>query len=485
MLRHKPIAALALSVLLLLTVVGLGSTVAVQAATVPVFGDGFESGNLQAWTTSKGILAEQTLVSSGSWASRAATVKAPGYASKTLSPSRIEVSFSARVNLQSVGSTVTLLRMRPAGGAGIVSLKVNKSGKLLLRNEIAATTRTSATVLPRDAWHSLALHVVVNGSSSLLEVSLDGGLVTDLSGTSSLGTGQIGRLQIGNTGAGTMDVAFDDVEATAPGTTQTDPVVTAAGDICPVSPTNCTGTASLILSLDPDLALTLGDNQYTNGTLAQYQASYDLQWGKFKARTRPAPGNHEWYTANAQGYRDYFGTGVLTNGGTWYSYNLGAWHLVSLDSSCTENGGCDPGSAQYTWLQQDLANDQHACTLAYWHHPRFSSGDAHGSSTTVQPLWGLLETEGAEIVLSGHDHVYERFAPQTGAGAASPSGIRQFVVGTGGASADGFAATQPNSEVRIATTKGVLELTLATSGYSWRFLNVTGAVLDAGTSTCH
>jgi acid phosphatase type 7 len=158
--------------------------------------------------------------------------------------------------------------------------------------------------------------------------------------------------------------------------------------------------------------------------------------------------------------------------------------VVSLDSDCTFVGGCSIGSPEYAWLQQDLANDQHACTLAYWHHPLFSSGAEHGGTTTVSPFWDLLIADSAEVVLNGHSHDYERFSPQTTDGAMSSLGIREFVVGTGGA-AGTFGAIQPNSEVRISGEKGVLELTLAGDGYSWRFVAVSGTVLDQGTDSCH
>jgi chitodextrinase len=262
-------------------------------------------------------------------------------------------------------------------------------------------------------------------------------------------------------------------------------VLVAAGDICQVAPTNCAGTASLVEASAPDVAVTLGDNQYSFGTLAQYLASYELEWGRFKEATKPSPGNHEWKTPGAQGYKDYFGASFLTNGGTWYSFDLGAWHVVSLDSQCLSIGGCGPGSPAHAWLQQDLANDEHACTLAYWHKPRFSSGTNHGSDTSSQPYWDLLGLEGAEIVLNGHEHNYERFAPQTPLGTSSETGIRQFVVGTGGNCCYPFGAPIANSEARITGTRGILELTLATTSYSWRFIAVGGAVLDSGTGVCH
>ncbi len=262
-------------------------------------------------------------------------------------------------------------------------------------------------------------------------------------------------------------------------------VLVAAGDICQVAPKNCAGTASLAEASAPDVAVTLGDNQYNVGTLAQYLASYDREWGRFKDATKPSPGNHEWKTPNAQGYKDYFGPSFLTNGGTWYSFDLGTWHIVSLDSQCIAIGGCGPGSPVYAWLQQDLANDDHECTLAYWHKPRYSSGINHGSDTSSQPFWDVLQLEGAELVLNGHEHHYERFAPQTSLGAASETGIRQFVVGTGGNCCYPFGAPIANSEVRITGTRGILELTLAESSYSWRFIAVGGAALDSGTGVCH
>jgi hypothetical protein len=268
-------------------------------------------------------------------------------------------------------------------------------------------------------------------------------------------------------------------------TTEAPYVLVAAGDICPVEPTNCAGTASLVEASAPDVAVTLGDNQYSSGTLAEYLASYDREWGRFKDSTRPSPGNHEWKSAGAHGYRDYFGPSVLTNGGTWYSFDLGAWHVVSLDSQCESIGGCGPGSPVHTWLQQDLATDSHACILAYWHKPRFSSGANHGSDASSQPFWDLLRAEGAEIVLNGHEHNYERFTPQTPLGVASTSGIRQFVVGTGGNCCYPFGPPIANSEVRITGTRGILELTLAATSYSWRFIAVGGAVLDAGSGACH
>ena len=159
------------------------------------------------------------------------------------------------------------------------------------------------------------------------------------------------------------------------------------------------------------MALTLGDNQYDEGTLAQYRASYDAAWGTFKGITYPVAGNHEWKTPKAQGYLDYFDRRTY-----WYSFMVGHWRFYALDGTCSDNGGCGVGDPQYTWLKQNLASRSDRCILAYWHQPRFSSGTTHGSDADVGPLWDLLSGAGADLILNGHEHNYERFAPQDPAG---------------------------------------------------------------------
>lgn len=275
-------------------------------------------------------------------------------------------------------------------------------------------------------------------------------------------------------------------------------VVVAAGDIA-CSPLNSAynggdGTADecrqravsdLVLDIDPDVALTLGDHQYMDGTLAEFMAVYDVTWGRFKGITRPAIGNHEYGTSGASGYFTYFGAAAGPAGKGWYSYDIGDWHVVVLNSMCDAAGGCDVGSEQEQWLRADLAANAAQCTLAYWHHPRFSSG-SHGPYPETAPLWEALQADGAEIVLSGHDHVYERFAPQTAAGTADPEGIRQFVVGTGGANHVAFEPALPNSLARNATTFGVLKLTLRDGSYAWAFVpEQPGGYTDSGQANCH
>ena len=244
-------------------------------------------------------------------------------------------------------------------------------------------------------------------------------------------------------------------------------------------------TSDLALALDPDAVLLLGDNQYENGALAKYQASYDPSWGRLKAITYPVPGNHEYLTAGAAGYYAYFGAAAADPAQGWYSFDLGGWHIVALNSNCAGVGGCGPDSPQGQWLAADLAAHPGVCTLAYWHHPRFSSGP-HGDDATSAPFWDALYAAGADLVLVGHDHGYERFAPQTPAGAADPGrGIRQFVVGTGGKNLTGVVAVKANSEVRRYDTFGVLELTLHPNGYEWSFAPAGGTFTDSGVGLCH
>jgi acid phosphatase type 7 len=278
-----------------------------------------------------------------------------------------------------------------------------------------------------------------------------------------------------------------------------DRLVMAAGDIAcdpsdSPSPTSCRqlDTSNLLRDGNPHAVLPLGDLQYSDATLAQFTGSYDPSWGGLKGRTRPAPGNHEYKTSGAAGYFDYFNgpgnaggrAGDRTKG--YYSHDVGAWHLVALNSECSEVGGCGPGSAQEQWLRQDLARHPRACTLAYWHHPRFSSGN-HGNSESTHGLWQALWEAGAEIVLSGHSHDYERFAPQNPSALHDPGhGIREFVVGTGGKNLTSFETLQPNSEARNAVTFGVLALTLRPGSYRWQFLPVAGSSFtDSGSGTCH
>ncbi len=261
--------------------------------------------------------------------------------------------------------------------------------------------------------------------------------------------------------------------------------VAAAGDIASCSTTGDSATAALIAGIDGEV-LALGDTVYPNGTATEYTNCYEPTWGAFKGRTRPVPGNHEYNTANAAGYYGYFGpaAGDPTKG--YYSYDYGAWHVVVLNSNCSQVGGCGAGSPQLIWLQADLAANDEKCTLAAWHQPRFSSASVHGSDVTYQPFFQALYDAHADVILSGHDHSYERFAPQTATGVADPlHGVREFVVGTGGFTHYGLGTLKANSEVFNGDTFGVLKLTLKPTGYDWEFVPVAGQTFtDSGSDAC-
>jgi len=228
--------------------------------------------------------------------------------------------------------------------------------------------------------------------------------------------------------------------------------------------------------------IAIGDNAYPDGTDANYSQYYEPTWGRHKARTRPCPGNHDYSTSGAAGYYRYFGASAGPAGRGYYSYDLGDWHVISLNS----NIDMKAGSPQEQWLRADLAANRKDCIIAYWHHPRFSSG-SHGSSDATQPLYQALYDAGAEIVVVGHDHNYQRFAPQTPTGQADPArGIRQFVAGMGGSGHYTFNAPIANTEAYNVDTDGVLKLTLGRGTYSWEFVPVAGGTYrDSGSGTCH
>jgi hypothetical protein len=258
-----------------------------------------------------------------------------------------------------------------------------------------------------------------------------------------------------------------------------DPVFVGAGDIANCSRSEDEATAKLLDNITGTV-FTLGDNVYPDGTLTQFNNCYAPTWGRHKSRTKPSPGNHDYHVSGAAGYFDYFGAAAGDPSKGYYSYNLGAWHIISLNSEISQSAG----SAQEQWLRADLAANPKVCTLAYWHKPRFSSGQ-HGNIAGSQALWQALYDYGADVVLNGHDHTYERFALQNPNGQADPKGIREFVVGTGGAGLYSFTSNQPNSQVRNNTTHGVLKLTLHSTSYDWQFIPIAGQnFTDSGSANC-
>jgi hypothetical protein len=262
----------------------------------------------------------------------------------------------------------------------------------------------------------------------------------------------------------------------------------AAGDIaaCPTAGSGAEATAQLLDSLPSDVIAPLGDLAYENGTSAEFANCYDPTWGRHKAGERPAVGNRDYNTPGASGYFTYFGPVAGQPGQGYYSYDVGTWHVVVLNSNCAEvTGGCGAASAQAAWLTQDLQAHPSTCALAYWHHPLFAS-TATTVNVGVAPLWQILDSQGVDVLLVGHAHIYERFAPQTSGGAADPNGVRQWIVGTGGRDHHAINANPANSEVRNNDTFGVLNLTLRATGYDWRFAPTAGGTLtnEAGSDTC-
>jgi acid phosphatase type 7 len=264
--------------------------------------------------------------------------------------------------------------------------------------------------------------------------------------------------------------------------------IVAAGDIaCDPAhnvsqPHDCdqAATANLIGQLAPAAVLTLGDNQYEDNTLAAYMSVFDPTWGAYKSIIYPTIGNHEYLTPGAAGYFDYFGFPP------YYSYNLGDWHIISLDSECQYVGGCSAGSAQEKWLKADLAAYPRLCTMVTWHEPRWSSGE-HEDATQMTTIWSDLVAANVDVVLTGHNHDYERFMPLNASGNPDPAGTAEFVVGTGGKNHYGFAVPPLAGElVRNDSSFGVIQMSLKPTGYSWKFVPAPGYTFtDSGSATCH
>lgn len=290
--------------------------------------------------------------------------------------------------------------------------------------------------------------------------------------------------------------------------TSSAPVIIATGDVAcdPTDPGYNGGagtpghchemtTASLIGSINPAAVFMLGDGQYNAGSLADYDASYDPSWGRFKSSTKPVVGNHDFGTTGAAGYYSYFGNaatplqpGCTSGCNGWYSFDVGTWHIVALDTECAQlNGGagCAVGSPQEQWLKADLAAHPNLCTMVIGHRPRWSSNSF--ASADIAPLISDMYAAGVDLYVTGHAHSYERFAPQNPSGVLDTAhGIRQFVIGTGGAFYTGFGTTAPNSQVRKASIFGVMRFVLRAGSYSWSYAaDPSTPFSDSGTGTCH
>lgn len=277
--------------------------------------------------------------------------------------------------------------------------------------------------------------------------------------------------------------------ATNNATANGDPVLVGAGDVASCDDlAGAKATAKLLDSI-PGTVFVAGDLAYPDGTAEEFTNCYGPTWGRHKSRTRPSPGNHEFHAGGATPYFDYFGAAAGDPKKGYYSYDLGAWHVIVINSNCSElSGGCAKDSPEEQWLRQDLAQHPAICTVAYWHHPLFSSGLKHGNDPEVKPLWQDLYAANADLIVNGHDHDYERFAAQDPDGKLDTArGIREFVVGSGGKNSHrSFGKPQPNSEIRNGDTFGVLKLTLHAKSYDWEFVPEEGKTFkDSGSGICH
>ncbi len=287
--------------------------------------------------------------------------------------------------------------------------------------------------------------------------------------------------------AGVLAFACAPAGAVSPSPDEVGETLIAAGDIAQCGRSGYVGTGAeataRLIDRMPGTVLALGDLAYPNGTERDFRECYDPTWGRFKDRTRPTPGNHEHNTPSAAPYYAYWGEQAGVPGEGFYSFELGAWHIIALNSNILDR---PLESRQEQWLAADLESHPTVCALAFFHHPRFSSG-GHGNDPRLDPLWRILYSHGVDVVLGGHDHDYERFAPLDPDGHRDMQrGIREFVVGTGGAALTPFLLIRPYSEVRINGAHGVLRMTLWPDGYRWEFLSSSGVrVLDTGRGSCH
>jgi hypothetical protein len=482
-------------------------TSAATTTVSTVFHDDFETGDLTKWTKVLGLVVDGGQVFSGDWAARSTGNNNRAFAWKRLSATYSELDYLVQFNVLDDTDGVQLLKFKSDSGKAIVSLGLNATGRLYTHNQVTGTRTTSSVVVQPGEWHLAQFRAEI-GAPGRVDVWLDGVEVGVLSKDQSLGTMEIGRIDLGDSRrTATFDAAFDDVQVASdsapppPGEAR----IAAAGDIAcdPADAAFNSGagtanrcaqmrTSDLLVGEDLDAVLVLGDAQYECGGYQAFLGSFDPSWGRVKPLIKPAAGNHEYRgfggtdcdpTESADGYFDYFGTAAGTRGEGYYSFDLGDWHLVALNSNCSFVGGCTRTSPQGQWFTADLAANPSDCTLAYEHHPRWSSGE-HGNTPSMANFYRTLYQADGEIFLSGHDHAYERYTPLAPDGSAVPDGVRQFVAGTGGGS-HYETNPGPTTEVAIDDQFGVLFLTLQDDTYQWAFVAETGEILDSGSTACH
>jgi hypothetical protein len=342
----------------------------------------------------------------------------------------------------------------------------------------AKITKLQVVVSGASGWSSTSTHTVdipvpAQGSSAYTLTSL-----VDVGGSDATGTWKLDASGTDVAGAalacGQARSELRIVDPPVP-----DAVLVGAGDMAVCGAESTAATARLLDRI-PGVVFTAGDNVYPAASDALYRDCYAPTWGRHLWRTYPVPGNHDWDSSgSAAAYFAYFGDVAAPPGG-YYSYQAGAWHMLALNSNIAANAG----SAQYEWLKADLASSATTCMMVVWHHPLFSSG-INGNSSRMRDVWRLIQQWGAELVVAGHDHTYERFAPQDADGRANPAGPREFVVGTGGYSMYDLGHRQANSEVFENRTWGVIKFTLRKSGYDWEFIPIDGQTFrDVGSGTC-
>ncbi|MEV6964708.1 discoidin domain-containing protein [Hamadaea sp. NPDC051192] len=347
----------------------------------------------------------------------------------------------------------------------------NRPLDVTVNGAAAATGVAFAPTATWDTWATQTIQVTLVAGSNTVRATA----------TASTGGPNVDRLTVGAAGS-----PGPTSSPSPTGGTGTQFTVAAAGDIaeqCTASTSSCQHpkTAALVTAMNPAFVITMGDNQYDDARLSDFQNYFDKSWGAFKAKMHPAPGNHETYdpAGSMAGYKSYFGSIAYPQGKSYYSYDYGNWHFLVLDSNTLTD------SAQLTWLQNDLAGTTKGCVAAYWHHPLFSSGD-HGNDPVSRQAWQLLYAAHADLVLNGHDHHYERFGPQSPTAAADPNGLVEVLGGMGGASPYDIVNVQPNSQKRLSGTFGVLKLSFTDTTFSWQLIGTDGTVKDTSpTYTCH